>query len=375
MHELWYDRLGRLREKKVEQTTLPAEALAKGRQPSQFHWRRYHYDAASNIDLIQDLRDPAQVDDYTAGKNLPYDLDIQHDALYRVTQVKYLRSSWELANYPEREDYPIRREMRYAYSPIGNLLQRSTINGEGVENPPEEFYEKWLNTGSQPDPGGEGGPGTAITSPDDHPHAFGAARPEPGVREVFATYDPNGNMTSLTVMNTTTGRLDRFEYTWDHFDRLVSVKKLSHDNPIPVATAHYAYDSGGQRVVKTEESLGDPSDPIPAPGTSGPKDTLYVTQGLEIRNRNYERYIFDGTQRIARIGVAKPYDSTGPPPGDPPPGDPPPGDPPAAPSITRLVFVASESPTGVDFPQAPTGVDFEGARVDFEGARHGSLNP
>jgi RHS repeat-associated protein len=311
-HELWYDRLGRLREKKIAQTTLPSEALSQGRTPYQLHWRRFTYDAASNIDAIEDLRDATAVDDYTGGKNLPYDLDIQHDALYRVTQVKYLRTLWERANYPEREE-PIRREMRYAYSPIGNLLQRSTINGEGVENPAEEFYEKWLNNGAQAIPGG--GPGSAITASDGHPHAFGSAIPEPAVREVNATYDANGNMKSLTVQNT--GRLDHFEYTWDHYDRLVAVRK--HENSVETATASYAYDSGGQRVVKTEQT----------PDDTGPKDTLYVTQGLEIRNHAYERYVFDGSARIARIGLAKPYDATAPPPPAP-----------ELSSLTRLVLLS-----------------------------------
>ncbi|MDY0002072.1 MAG: RHS repeat-associated core domain-containing protein, partial [Polyangia bacterium] len=292
LHELWYDRLGRLREKKVAQTTLPAEALSQGRTPYQLHWRRFTYDAASNIDAIEDLRDATSVDDYTAGKNLPYDLDIRHDALYRVTQVKYLRTLWERANYPERSE-PIRREMRYAYSPIGNLLQRSTIDGDGVSNPAEEFYEKWLNVSATPS-------ASAIAAPDDHPHAFGSAIPEADVREVTATYDANGNMKSLTVKNT--GRLDHFEYTWDHYDRLVAVTK--HENSIETASAFYAYDSGGQRVVKTEQT----------PEDTGPKDTLYVTQGLEIRNHAYERYVFDGSARIARIGLAKPYDATAPPP-------------------------------------------------------------
>jgi RHS repeat-associated protein len=40
------------------------------------------------------------------------------------------------------------------------------------------------------------------------------------------------------------------------------------------------------------------------------KDTLYVTEGLEVRNDNHMRYVFDGSRRIARIGVAQPYEQT-----------------------------------------------------------------
>ena len=68
----------------------------------------------------------------------------------------------------------------------------------------------------------------------------------------------------------------------------------------------YLYDFGGQRVVKHELTSDDTT------GTG--QDTLYVTEGLDLRNHHYERYVFDGSQRIARIGLAKPYDATAPPP-------------------------------------------------------------
>ena len=335
-HQMWYDRLGRLKEKKVSQTV----AVDPGNRPAfDLHWRHFTYDRASNITHIQDLRDYEHVDAYTSGQNLPYDLDIQHDGLYRVTRVRYQRKPAELAAHPER--LPLRREMRYAYSPIGNLVQRSTTDGSGVENPAGEFYEKWLNTDALVDPIE---PPEPPDSPQAHPHAFGSATPDPGVREVHATYDANGNMTELTVLNTDAGggggagapagRRDRFVYTWDHYDRLVSVARYNDapgpggepPSPAPVAQAYFAYDSGGQRVVKSEQVLA----PLAGAGRSGstlppdptPRDTLYVTEGFELRNRHLEQYVFDGRRRLARIGVAAPSAASSfmPFPGGPTPG-------------------------------------------------------
>ena len=40
------------------------------------------------------------------------------------------------------------------------------------------------------------------------------------------------------------------------------------------------------------------------------QDTLYITAGLEARNHAYERYVFDGSRRIARLGVARPSEGS-----------------------------------------------------------------
>ncbi|MDY0003944.1 MAG: RHS repeat-associated core domain-containing protein, partial [Polyangia bacterium] len=313
-HLRTYDLNGRLRKASSKQTVSIA-----GRTPYDLFYKKYSYDGASNITRIEDLRDWNHVNEYTGGKNLPYDLVIAHDALDRVTQVSYERKPEELVSLPPGAP-SARRVMRYAYSAVGNLLERSTTNGDGVENPEDEFYEKWLGSDIQAHPA--------------RPHAFGSAAdpaaPD-GTREVGATYDANGNMKTLVVINVAMGRNDRFVYHWDQYDRLVAVEKWNDSlspspepgggSGSPIAEAYYLYDSGGQRVAKHELTSDDTT------GTG--QDTLYVTEGLDLRNHHYERYVFDGSQRISRIGVARPYDATAPPPPAPPLS-----------SLTRLVLVS-----------------------------------
>jgi RHS repeat-associated protein len=189
--------------------------------------------------------------------------------------------------------------MRYAYNAVGNLLQRSTTDGSGVKNPGGEFYEKWLNTtAAPPDQGGDG-----ITAPVNHPHAFGetdstATAPSGETRRVRATYDANGNMKTLEVEDTANSRHDYFEYTWDHYDRLITVRKYAGGRQLggggtllQGAEAHYLYDCGGQRVAKLESSIAD---------THG-KSTLYITKGVEIVDRYNIYYVFYGKHRIVRI--------------------------------------------------------------------------
>jgi RHS repeat-associated protein len=255
-----YDRLGRLK-------TATATQQVQDGYPLQSCL--YQYDRASNVKAILDLRNAAQVDEYTGGLNGVHDRVMEYDSLYRLTKATY------------REQGAVRREMRYTYNAIGNLTERSTTDATGMENPGAEFYEKWLG---------------AMTYDPGRPHAFSSAGA--GGRSVSTSYDGNGNMTSLRVVNAARGRDVRFAYLWDHYDRLVRAEKFESEQSVAVAV--YVYDHAGQRVVKSERR-----------GEELAQDTLYVTEGCEIRNRSYERFVFDGQQRIARIGVAKPNEGVG----------------------------------------------------------------
>jgi RHS repeat-associated protein len=255
-----YDRLGRLK-------VATATQQVQDGYPLQSYL--YEYDHTSNVTAIRDLRDAAKVDEYTGGLNGVHDREMKYDSLYRLTKATY----WEQG--------AVRREMRYAYNAIGNLTERSTTDATGTENPGGEFYEKWLGV---------------MTYDPARPHAFSSAGA--GGRSVSARYDGNGNMISLEVVNAAEGRDVRFAYQWDHYDRLVRAEKFESEQSVAVAV--YVYDHAGQRVVKSETRSGGAA-----------QDTLYVTEGCEIRNRSYEWFVFDGRQRIARIGVAKPYEGVG----------------------------------------------------------------
>jgi RHS repeat-associated protein len=250
-----FDRLGRLKVATATQLGDPGYPLQNS---------VYEYDRASNVTAIRDLRDATEVEEYTGGQNHVHDRVLTYDSFYRLVKASY------------EKDGDVRREMRFSYNAIGNLTERSTTNAAGLVNPQEEFYEKWL---------GE------MTYAPSRPHAFSSAGS--GSRRVGADYDANGNMISLEVVNADENRNVRFEYEWDHYDRLVRVEKL--ESGVTVASADYVYDSAGQRVVKSEQRSGGAA-----------QDTVYVTEGFEIRNEQYERFVFDGSQRIARIGVARP---------------------------------------------------------------------
>ena len=292
-HSKRYDRNGRLRSATATQDATHGN--------TELHSKAYTYDAASNIIEIHDNRNYAQVSAYTGGNNLPYHLFINHDSLYRVIEVEYRRTVAENAaieaQNPAGTPYTTyRRKMIFNYSAVGNLTERTTwrgsTTGNGTENPPEEFYEKWLGPVITP----ATGPAHAT----DHPHAFGAASPTTVNAAVSATYDANGNMLTLTVTNDDDPnnlRYEHFEYTWNHYDQLIKVEKLTSLGGAPVAILYGAYDSSGQRVIKTEDS----------DGTGSNKNTLYVTDGVELRNDKYIRYVTDGTQKIARISLTKPY--------------------------------------------------------------------
>jgi RHS repeat-associated protein len=276
-----YDRNGRLREAQAYQTVS-----VDGRTPWELHHKKYEYDAASNIERIWDHRDYNHVDEYTGGVNLPYDLTIQHDSLYRVVEVEYTRTATELAAHPARGTF--RRKMFFGYNPAGNLVERSTERGNedgaSTTNPTEEFYEKWL--------------GPIITEDATSPHAFGDATPSIDA-DVKAAYDTNGNMTKLTIRNDAvqSTRYERFEYTWNHYDQLIKIEKYDSEGAgTPIAILYAAYDSAGQRVIGSEFA------------DDASKDTLYVSDVMELRNDRYVRVVADGTQKIARIGLARPFD-------------------------------------------------------------------
>jgi RHS repeat-associated protein len=353
LHQMGYDRNGRLHRKHVRQ-----QVKAQSQQvswPYDLLHREFHYDAASNITAITDLRDFAHVSEYTGGDNLPYDLEITYDGLSRVTKVRYQRKPAETTT--GSQDPTLRREMRYAYNAVGNIIQRSTTDGNGTPNPAGEFYEKWLNTSATPAGQGSQG-GDAITAPVNHPHAFGEVITDSGLRSVRATYDANGNMTELEVINAEPGidRHERYVYTWDHYDRLVAVKKWDDsaagpgpgggpgNNPgggpnqspgggpspgaAPLVEAYYSYDTAGRRVAKSEMT----------PDDLERKDTLYITDGFELRNRHHLRYVTDGSQKVTRLGVASPNSKPASPLGSQPQPQPL-GDPKTGPECSRLTIV------------------------------------
>jgi RHS repeat-associated protein len=111
---------------------------------------------------------------------------------------------------------------------------------------------------------------------------------------VASTYDANGNMTSLQVESSAISRVTHFSYSWDHYNRLVRAVKT--EGGVEQAVMENSYNHGDRRVTKWETKAGD-----------GGQGVLYVTEGFEIRNTAEERYVYDGRQRVSRVGAVQPH--------------------------------------------------------------------
>ena len=256
--DITFDRVGRRHTRHTRQES--------GDELDLIH-RRFAYDGASNITAIQDLRDYAQVagPGGYAEENAPYDLSMEYDGLYRLAS----------ATYTDTSSQAVRRKMTYTYDHIGNILSRETQDASAVNNPAEEFYEKWF---------------TSSTFDPSHPHRVTSVHGATG-QQATLTYDANGNVTTLHVENPATGKNTLYTYTWDHYNRLITAKK--EEGGTLQVVAEHRYDLGNQRVVKVEDSLAGPT-----------KTAYYITEGFEIRSDDEVLYVFGEEKRLARIDAA-----------------------------------------------------------------------
>jgi RHS repeat-associated protein len=164
-------------------------ALQTARDTALYQHQSYHYDRASNITRIADLRPDKTPEDRSA--------DYAYDDLYRLTQAT--SPAWS---------------RNYKYDPIGNMTYKSDLGEMGY---------------------GEGQAG---------PHALTSAG------GIDYSYDANGNISKKSPSPSGRGvgvraiESQAFDYTFDPKDRLARVDR--NDGAI----IEYAYDSGFDRRRK-----------------------------------------------------------------------------------------------------------------------------
>jgi RHS repeat-associated protein len=241
---------------------------AKGVEPENplLHYG-YTFDGVSNVDRIDDLRTGV---DRGAGNSRRNTQILQYDDLYRLTRVQY---SFALPGQMERNDGVV----DYRYDRIGNMLFKSSPEGEGHIDP-EPGEESVVNLGAMSYGGALGASGRDGRAPADPPgpHALTAT-----VQDGTLSYDGNGNMDNL----------DGLVCAWDYKDRLVRVENEK-------TYAEYTYDYTDRRVIKKvwekdDEGQIDDTDQ---------KSTLYVTSNYEVREYDQPvKYVWDGDARVARI--------------------------------------------------------------------------
>jgi len=222
----------------------------------------YTFDAASNLEAIQDRRPLSAIPPGDARRNTQ---NFSYDDLYRLTRVQY-----NLPNPPSGNG----GEIHYRHDRIGNLLVQSsdithTEKGHSV-----------TDLGNLIHGGGAGRMNRIGRRPGDPPgpHAL------TGTSTQSYSYDANGNRTEG----------DGLQCTWDFKDRLVAIED-------DAMRAEYLYDFTDRRVLKRVWSKREA---LPPSATSGASSSAVVYPGkhFEVReNDEPTKYVFHGDSRIAHV--------------------------------------------------------------------------
>ncbi len=157
-------------------------------------------------------------------------------------------------------------QITFQYDAIGNMIFKNSPAAPAADHVDDTL----INLGNMEYGGAAGTSNRSTRAPgaEPGPHAVTAA--ESGLAY---DYDDNGNMISHG-----TGDL----YEWDYKDRLTQVTS-------DAGTAQYVYDFSGSRVIKRVTVNGDT------------ETTCYVDDSFEVRNNRQVKYVFDGSERIARV--------------------------------------------------------------------------
>ncbi len=287
-------------------SSLPEQTANEPTQQLPLEDLNYAYDVVDNPISITDNRTPA---DWPASVQ-PVDRAFVYDDLYRLvltTNTYKNTNTWNSPFAAENngaENAPLPAphvsfatriaSQTYGYDWLGNTAT-SDDNSHG-------FYDRSLGTITN---------GSAATGPYRLTGASNRAVASPNRGDLSVAYDASGNMTRMLLKRDgpclTANVLNcwqRYDYEWDEVGQLQRARRwdlntadlrsqqTSVTAPPPNATADanltYAYNSGGQRVIKV------------AGNTS---NTLYIFDSLELRGTPWagDEYTLDSTTASVRL--------------------------------------------------------------------------
>jgi RHS repeat-associated protein len=212
----------------------------------------------SNITAITD--DRLEKDYQVIGNELGITLEeskkfdntqaFQYDSLYRLTQ---------------SSNTDVYGTISHRYDPIGNMVKQIAELNDS---------DPLMNLGAMTSGGTGGTSGRIGRGPDDPPgpHAITGTKSPDGTAKAF-TYDENGNMTHDRDMT----------LRWDYKDRLKGITKGS-------TVAAYLYDYTDTRKKKGIQGEAD-------------KTVFYVDKNSEVREGELHKYVYVGTNRVARMDL------------------------------------------------------------------------
>lgn len=217
----------------------------------------YTYDGISNITKIADGRDNATLDKMGAelgvgavdARKFNATQSFLYDALYRLTQAS---------------NAAVYGKIDHRYDRIGNMIRQDAAL---------LIPDLLMNLGEMKSGGVAGAWNrTSKKSKEPGPHAITYTEKGPKGALAF-TYDDNGNM-----MN------DRdSDLTWDYKDRLTSIANGT-------ATAQYVYDYTGTRKKKVAHDIKNNTE----------SEALYIDKLSEVRDGKLVKYVYAGSNRVAR---------------------------------------------------------------------------
>ncbi|MDX2054209.1 MAG: toxin TcdB middle/N-terminal domain-containing protein, partial [Polyangiaceae bacterium] len=300
-------------------SSLPAQTPDEPTQQLPLEDLSYAYDEVDNPTSITDNRNPA---DWPASAQ-PVDRTFAYDDLYRLvlTQNTYKNSAtWKSPLAPELPPPPATAtaaaqtsfserigSQSYNYDWLGNT-QSSDDNLHG-------FYDRSLGTITN---------GTAAGGTTKFPYRLTAASNRTITTttkgDLGAAYDDAGNLTGLLVKRdgpclpapeapALSACWQRFDYQWDEVGQLKKARRwdlTSKHTPTlsvtaspstgalsstPAVALTYAYNSGGQRVIKTSTA------------NATTNHTLYIFDSLELRGTEWlsGEYGLDSTTASVRL--------------------------------------------------------------------------
>lgn len=218
----------------------------------------YTYDAVSNITAITDKRGDETLDkigtelgiESERARKFNATQSFLYDSLYRLNQAK---------------NASVYGTIDYRYDRIGNMIGKSA---ELIDADP------LMDLGTMSCGGSAGTANRLGREPGDPPgpHAITGTEKGPDGAMTYA-YDDNGNMLTDRGMS----------FTWDFKDRLVGLTNGSK-------TAQYTYDYTDTRKKK---SIVDSSN-------SETSETSYIDKHCEIRDGKLIKYVYAGSNRVAR---------------------------------------------------------------------------
>ncbi|MCK5356595.1 MAG: hypothetical protein KAJ63_15875, partial [Methyloprofundus sp.] len=221
----------------------------------------YSYDNVSNITAISDGRSNAELDKIGNEINLSTSearkfnatQSFNYDNLYRLTEAK---------------NTTVYGTIQYAYDQIGNMTTKTANLLTADQLMDLGAMSHGGSAGSQNRIGRSAG-----ASPG--PHAITGAQKGggDGSKALSILYDDNGNVTSEREQS----------YQWDVKDRLVQMSKTD-------TVAQYRYDYGDIRKYKVVKNAENQIS----------NQVFYIDKFSEVRNGELIKYLYAGTQRVAR---------------------------------------------------------------------------